>query len=174
MGMITKDAIYQRLDTVIDPETNLSVVAMGLIYEVRVIPAPSTANGHTLITIRYTLTTPGCPLAGTLQQMIREALRDLAVGATSTDLAAGLEEGVATGGTSTDLVDGLEEGVATGGTSTDLAAGLDSGVATKNSRDPNESEAPFDPDHDLVLELTFDPPWHLDLMSEEARAELGF
>lgn len=138
--MITKDAIYQRLDTVIDPETNLSVVAMGLIYDVRVIPASSTANGHTLITIRYTLTTPGCPLAGTLQQMIREALRDLAVGATSTDLAAGLDEG----------------------------------VATKNPRDPNEPEAPFDPDHDLVLELTFDPPWHLDLMSEEARAELGF
>ena len=27
---------------------------------------------------------------------------------------------------------------------------------------------------DLVLELTFDPPWHQDMMSERAKAELGF
>jgi FeS assembly SUF system protein len=27
---------------------------------------------------------------------------------------------------------------------------------------------------DVVLELTFDPPWHQDLMSEEAKLALGF
>lgn len=32
----------------------------------------------------------------------------------------------------------------------------------------------FDQYKDLVLELTFDPPWHQDMMSEGAKAELGF
>ena len=32
----------------------------------------------------------------------------------------------------------------------------------------------FDQYKDLVLELTFDPPWHQDMMSERAKAELGF
>lgn len=32
----------------------------------------------------------------------------------------------------------------------------------------------FDPYKDLILELTFDPPWHQGLMSERARVELGF
>ena len=32
----------------------------------------------------------------------------------------------------------------------------------------------FDQYKDLALELTFDPPWHQDMMSERARAELGF
>ena len=32
----------------------------------------------------------------------------------------------------------------------------------------------FDPYKDLTLELTFDPPWHQDMMSERARAEMGF
>lgn len=31
----------------------------------------------------------------------------------------------------------------------------------------------FDQYKDLVLELTFDPPWHQGMMSEKAKAELG-
>lgn len=31
----------------------------------------------------------------------------------------------------------------------------------------------LDPDKDIEVELTFDPPWLPDMMSEEARAELG-
>ncbi|MBI5357083.1 DUF59 domain-containing protein [Candidatus Collierbacteria bacterium] len=31
----------------------------------------------------------------------------------------------------------------------------------------------FDQYKDLTLELTFDPPWHQDMMSERAKAELG-
>jgi metal-sulfur cluster biosynthetic enzyme len=31
----------------------------------------------------------------------------------------------------------------------------------------------FYPYKDLILELTFDPPWHQDMMSEKAKAELG-
>lgn len=32
----------------------------------------------------------------------------------------------------------------------------------------------LDPDHDVEIKLTFDPPWVPDMMDEEARAELGF
>jgi metal-sulfur cluster biosynthetic enzyme len=32
----------------------------------------------------------------------------------------------------------------------------------------------FDPQKDMEVELTFDPPWIPDMMSEEAKAELGF
>jgi len=115
--VLTEEAVRQRLDTVMDPETNLSIVAMGLIYGVKVVPPEETNNGHAVVHIRYTLTTPGCPLAGMFQYLIRDGLAEL------------------------------------------------------RSIDPT---APFDPDHDIELELTFDPPWHLDMMSAEARAELGF
>lgn len=32
----------------------------------------------------------------------------------------------------------------------------------------------LDVDKDVSVELTFDPPWSVELMSEEAKAELGF
>lgn len=32
----------------------------------------------------------------------------------------------------------------------------------------------IDADHDVTLELTFDPPWLPEMMDPEARAELGF
>lgn len=32
----------------------------------------------------------------------------------------------------------------------------------------------FDPYKNLSLELTFDPPWHQDMMSKKAQIELGF
>jgi metal-sulfur cluster biosynthetic enzyme len=32
----------------------------------------------------------------------------------------------------------------------------------------------IDSDQDISLELTFDPPWVTDMMSEETKAELGF
>ncbi len=32
----------------------------------------------------------------------------------------------------------------------------------------------LDPDHDVKINLTFDPPWVPDMMDEEAKAELGF
>lgn len=32
----------------------------------------------------------------------------------------------------------------------------------------------FDPQSDMEVELTFDPPWFQDMMTEEVKAELGF
>ena len=32
----------------------------------------------------------------------------------------------------------------------------------------------INPEQDVVVEIVFDPPWTQDMMSEEAKAELGF
>ena len=66
--MITSQDIYNRLEQVIDPELNISIVKLGLIYDVKVEPK---------IYIKMTLTTPGCPLAGVFDQMVRDALYGL-------------------------------------------------------------------------------------------------
>lgn len=105
--MISVEQVYERLRKVIDPETRINVVDMGLIYEVEI----RQRENHPTISILYTLTTPGCPLMGTFQHMINESMRDIT--------------------------------------------------------------PEFQPERDLDLTLTFDPPWTRDLLSEEARAELG-
>ena len=52
-----------RLTTVIDPELNVSIVDLGLIYEVEV-------DEQSCCCIKMSLTTPGCPLSKFLQNDI--------------------------------------------------------------------------------------------------------
>lgn len=59
--------ITELLKTVIDPELGIDIVSLGLIYK-------ATQNDDGTVAVRYTLTTPGCPLAPVIDQMIREAL----------------------------------------------------------------------------------------------------
>lgn len=99
---VTVDAVRKALATVIDPELQIDIVSLGLIYNV-------TIENENKVAIRMTLTTPGCPLAPVIDQMVREALF------------------------------GLVE----------------------------------DTEQDVTIDLTFDPPWIPDMMTEEARLELG-
>lgn len=71
---LTTNQIWSVLDTVIDPETHLSIVAMGLVYAVEI--QPQTPTHPDRIYIQYTLTTPLCPLAGVIEQNIRKAIGD--------------------------------------------------------------------------------------------------
>lgn len=66
---LLKDEVWSAVRTVLDPETHLSIVEMGLVYDVAVDVAASR------IRITYTLTTPLCPLAETIQSLVREAVR---------------------------------------------------------------------------------------------------
>lgn len=122
MPIITVEQAYERLKTVKDPELGIDLVSLGLIYDVTVVevqeksPAktpvkPQQNSTRTKVHILMTLTTPGCPLAGVFDTLVKDAFF------------------------------GLE--------------GLD-------------------PNQDITVELTFDPPWFQDMMSEEAKAELGF
>lgn len=61
-----EEAIWQQLKTVMDPELDVDIVSLGLIYEVEV--------SEKRVKIVMTLTTPGCPLAPVIDRMIKEAV----------------------------------------------------------------------------------------------------
>src|SRR3989344_3659760 len=105
--MITERQGRERVKKGIDPELNINIVDLGVIYKIRV----TSNKKQTKIYILMTLTTPGCPLAGMFDALVKHSLRKL---------------------------------------------------------------AGIDVDKDIKIELTFDPPWTAEMMSEGARAELGF
>ena len=62
-------AIRSALETVMDPEINLSVIDLGLIREVLVAPGKTT--------VRMLLTTPFCPYAPQLIEDVKQASRSV-------------------------------------------------------------------------------------------------
>lgn len=111
MLSFTADQVRQALATVMDPELNVDIVSLGLIYDVDVQEISRLAGKRPLVHIVMTLTTPGCPLAAVFDELVKSSLAHL--------------------------------------------PGLDL-------------------DQDVLIEITFDPPWVPDMMSEEAKAQLGF
>lgn len=97
--MVSEEDVREALRDVIDPELDVNIVDLGLVYEIEV--------EDDRVEILMTLTTPGCPLHGVFDEMVRQEVAPL-------------------------------EGV-------------------------NEVE----------VELTFEPRWSPDDMSEEARQQLG-
>jgi FeS assembly SUF system protein len=94
------DDIIAALKSVYDPEIPVDIYELGLIYKVDV-------SDDRDIVIEMTLTAPGCPVAGTMPEMVADAVRSV-------------------------------EGVG-----------------------------------DVKVNMTFDPPWDMSLMSEEARVALN-
>jgi metal-sulfur cluster biosynthetic enzyme len=97
---ITEKIIREKLSEVMDPELNISIVDLGLVYETKII--------KNKIKIAMTLTTIGCPLFSLIEKQVKDKIAEL----------------------------GIEE-------------------------------------KDVNLELTFDPPWSMEKMSEKAKALLG-
>ncbi len=98
---LNKEKIKEQLEQVLDPELNISIVDLGLVYDIII-------NTDKSVLIRMTLTTMGCPLFETIEQDVKSALKQ---------------------------IDIQEESV--------------------------------------KIELTFDPPWSMERMSERAKAILG-
>lgn len=96
----TEKNIIEYLEEVLDPELNISIVDLGLVYGV-VIDAEK-------IKISMTLTSLGCPLYETIEQDIKTVLKK-------------------------------------------------HGIKAEN----------------ITIDLTFDPPWSMEKMSERAKAMLG-
>lgn len=63
----TKKTILKALEAVLDPELGISIVALGLIYDV-------TINREGRCHITMTLTTMGCPLFGAIQKDIENRI----------------------------------------------------------------------------------------------------
>lgn len=100
MKTINPKRIKEVLNKVMDPELNISIVDMGLIYDIEI------KNGK--VKIIMTLTTFGCPLYDLIEKDIKEKLKNL----------------------------GLKE-------------------------------------ENIIIELTFDPPWSIERMSYKAKKILG-
>lgn len=96
-----KNRIEEVLYTVFDPEIPVNIIALGLVYEIRI-------EEEGKVKIFMTLTAPGCPVAGDIVMEVQEKV-------------------------------GAVEGVS-----------------------------------DVFVQLTFDPPWTMEMMTEEAKLELGF
>lgn len=93
--------IVSRLKTVFDPEIPVDVYELGLIYKIDI-------DDERNVYIKMTLTSPACPVAGSLPPEVKEKVKSV-------------------------------EGV-----------------------------------KDVVVDLVWDPPWDKDMMSEEAKLQLGF
>ncbi len=91
--------VWEKLKEIPDPELNISIVDLGLVYEVKV-------EGDT-VKIKMTLTTIGCQLFGLIQKSVEEGIKELP------------------------------------------------GVKA------------------VETELTFDPPWSMEMISEDAKVKLG-
>lgn len=69
MAKDIKKKVMDALVDVLDPELNISIVDLGLIYDVK--------EEKNKLTIDMTLTTIGCPLFGVIEKEIKEKLKAL-------------------------------------------------------------------------------------------------
>ncbi|MBI4137334.1 DUF59 domain-containing protein [Candidatus Roizmanbacteria bacterium] len=99
--MLTKQHIITAMKNIPDPELGISLYDLGLYYGCEI-----DKEGN--VEILMTLTTIGCPLFGTIEEMVTDEIK---------------------------RIPGVKK---------------------------------------ISVELTFDPPWDADKMSEEAKAALGF
>jgi len=68
---LTAGQIKTKLIEVMDPELNISIVDLGLVYEVKV-----TKNK---VMVLMTLTTIGCPLFSLIEQQVKDKIKELKV-----------------------------------------------------------------------------------------------
>lgn len=67
--MLKDQDVFNALKGVIDPELGINVVDLGLVYGVEI--------NEEVVRVEMTLTSPGCPLAGLIDQMVKSAVGKL-------------------------------------------------------------------------------------------------
>lgn len=83
-GMVSADGIREALQAVHDPEIGISIVDLGLIYDIDVAPcqpaegeAVGEPGGH-VVTVTMTLTTPACPAGPHILQQVVDRVESVA------------------------------------------------------------------------------------------------
>ena len=79
-GAPTEAAVVEALKTVYDPEIPVDIYELGLIYDIAIEPAAGK------VAIKMTLTAPGCPVAGSMPQMVQDAIRSRVPGVNEVDV----------------------------------------------------------------------------------------
>jgi len=67
---INKQDIIKKIKTVFDPEIPVNIYDLGLIYNLEI-------DKKNNITIKMTLTTPNCPVAGTMPENVGKAISEI-------------------------------------------------------------------------------------------------
>jgi FeS assembly SUF system protein len=62
-----RQGVVEALHTVYDPEIPVDIYELGLIYDINIDP-----RGN--VEIKMTLTAPGCPVAGSMPDMVKDAV----------------------------------------------------------------------------------------------------
>jgi len=74
MGMrMTEKQVREKLKEVIDPELGVNIVDLGLVYKTEVREVSKVQKVHVLMT----LTSPGCPLAGMFDGLVKGAVEEI-------------------------------------------------------------------------------------------------
>ncbi len=68
---ITEKFILKKLEEVLDPEINISIVDLGLIYQIKL------RKKNPKVLIKMTLTTIGCPLFSLIEDKIIDKMKEL-------------------------------------------------------------------------------------------------
>lgn len=70
MDQELKDSIMGALELVVDPELGVDIVNLGLVYDTEL-------DEEGTLTVTMTLTSMGCPLAGTIVEQVKQSLNDI-------------------------------------------------------------------------------------------------
>jgi len=68
--MIDKNIVIEALSKVLDPEIGISIVDLGLIYDIDI-------TEDDIVNVTMTLTIPGCPLASRITQDAKNAISNI-------------------------------------------------------------------------------------------------
>lgn len=66
--MILEKEVFKQLKKIIDPELNINIVDLGLIYDVKIDQKKASVN------VKMTLTFRGCPLSGSFTDWVEEGV----------------------------------------------------------------------------------------------------
>ncbi len=62
-GPVNEKLVWDTLKTCYDPEIPVNIVDLGLVYDMNIEPLPS---GNSLVSVKMTLTAPGCGMGATI------------------------------------------------------------------------------------------------------------
>ena len=71
---VDEEEVWAQLRTVYDPEIPVNIVDLGLVYDLNIEPGP---GGNSLVSVKMTLTAPGCGMGATIAGDAQQKLLNL-------------------------------------------------------------------------------------------------